>query len=417
MKNLAPGLKKPANPRSLFQAGFNLILRMCPLFFAVIAVASASAATVAVGTCMPKLVSFDSLTDAVQGVPPGGTILVCPGVYAEQITINRSLTLKGVSSGNSGNPVIVPPPSGLVANATAFSEPVSFFSPGFPFAAQVIIEGGADVTLSNIAVDATGFNIPTCTPFVVGVLVQNSSATLHEMVVKNQLQKGPSPCFSLGAGGTAVLAQNASTNPTTVKIENSSFLNNGEGYESDGAGNTSTLIDNSFAGNPATNGNAISIFNGSSTIEGNSISNLTFPALAPNDPFRAAFGILLTCVPNGKIANNTIATSQVGIISARSGSCIPTDLSIVGNRVSDSQFYGIYLSSTNGLVRGNEVRTSGIAIRTDPKAGGNTIKDNVINDACAAFSSDPATPATKIDDNTVANAVNLALVNTTALCP
>lgn len=395
----------------------SLILRMCPLFVALIAVGSASAATVAVGSCMPKLVSFDSLTDAVQGVPPGGTILVCPGVYAEQLIISRSLTLKGVSGGNSGNPVIAPPPGGLVANATAFSEPVSFFAAGTPFAAQVIVQGGADVTLSDIAVDATGFNIPTCTPFVVGVLIQNSSATLNAMVMKNQLQTSGSPCFSLGAGGAAVLAQNASANPTTLKIENSTFLNNGEGYESDGAGNTSTLINNSFAGNPTTNGNAISIFNGNSTIEGNSISNLTFPALAPNNPFGAAFGILLSCVPSGKIANNTIATSQVGIISARVGSCIPTDLSIVGNRVSDSQFYGIYLSSTNGLVRGNEIRSSGIALRTDPKAGGNTIKDNLINDTCAAFSSDPATPPNKIDDNTVANAVNLALVNTTALCP
>ena len=65
---------------------------------------------------MPSKVRFDSLTDAVQGVPAGSTILVCPGVYAEQVVINRSLTLKGQTIGNSAYPVIVPPAGGLLGN-------------------------------------------------------------------------------------------------------------------------------------------------------------------------------------------------------------------------------------------------------------------------------------------------------------
>jgi parallel beta-helix repeat protein len=393
-----------------------LVVGVC-LFLVLVAATPVFAATVAVGTCMPNRVSFDSLTDAVQGVPPGSTILVCPGVYAEQIIITKSLTLKGVSSGNSGYPVIVPPPGGLLGNALVLPEPLLFFSAGTPLAAQVFVQNTADVTISDIAVDGTGYGIAGCSPVVVGILIQDSSANLSGVVGKNQLQTSVSPCFGLGSSGIAVLSQNDTAAATEVKVVNSSFFNYGQGYESDGTNNTSILTNNSFAGNPASDGNSINVLNGPSTITGNTVSNSNFPALPPNALFSSAFGVFLDCVTSATVANNTVASSQFGIITSRAGSCLPTGLSITGNKVSNSQFVGIYLSSANGLVQGNDIRTSQTAIRTDPLAGGNTIRGNQINDTCAALSSDPATPANIIGPNTISNAVNLALVNTTALCP
>ena len=76
--------------------------------FALVGLTGSSYAQVAVGTCRPNLVHFDNLDDAVHGVPAGETILVCPGTYAEQVSINTSLTLRGVQDGNSGLPIIVP---------------------------------------------------------------------------------------------------------------------------------------------------------------------------------------------------------------------------------------------------------------------------------------------------------------------
>ena len=118
----------------------SIISRMCFLSI-LLAAGQAFSATVVVGTCMPNKVSYDSLTDAVQGVPPGSTIQVCPGTYAEQVVINKSLTLKGIASGNSAYPVIVPPGSGLTANAVALN--VNSFFPNVSVAAQIVIQSGA----------------------------------------------------------------------------------------------------------------------------------------------------------------------------------------------------------------------------------------------------------------------------------
>ena len=62
-------------------------IAMLSLMLVLVVAAPAFAANVAVRTCMPNKVSFDSLTDALQGVPAGSTIQVCPGTYAEQIVI------------------------------------------------------------------------------------------------------------------------------------------------------------------------------------------------------------------------------------------------------------------------------------------------------------------------------------------
>jgi hypothetical protein len=384
-----------------------LVVGVC-LFSVLVAATPALAASVAVGTCLPNKVSFDSLTDAVQGVPPGSTILVCPGVYAEQIVINKSLTLKGQTSGNAAYPVLVPPAGGLVGNAVSLNV-FSFFANGTPLAAQILIQGGVTVTITDMAVDGTGANVPACNPLVVGIFVQDSSLTLNGVAMKNHLQTSPSVCF-----GAAVLSQNDSANPTTTKVQNSTFVNGGQAFEADGASNTSTLTNNSFAGNPASNANAISVLGGNSTIQGNTISNYTFPPAA--DVNSAAFGIFLECVPGGTVANNTIATTQAGIFLQLPG-CPTTGVSITGNKISDSQFIGIDVGETNGLVQGNDIRTSQTAIRIPGASAGNTIQNNTINDTCAAFGSNPAAGANTILNNNISNALNLAIVNTTGSCP
>ena len=80
----------------------------------------------------------------------GATVNVCPGIYPEQVTIAKSLTLLGVSKGSSDNIVIVPPPGGLLQNA---SDP----APGATnpkIAAQIFAHGPATVTLKNIIIAA-----------------------------------------------------------------------------------------------------------------------------------------------------------------------------------------------------------------------------------------------------------------------
>ena len=235
----------------------------------------ALAATVVVGTCMPSKASYDSITDAVEGAPAGSIIEVCPGVYTEQVVISKSVTLKGITVGNSGYPVITPPPGGLLTNA--YSVDGSFWSLGVPLAAQVLIQGGADVTISDLTFDATGIGSSLCSPFtlVVGVLVQNASATLNELSVKNQLNV----CGGHG-NGQGVWSQNDTASPTTFTVKNSTFVNTAQAFEADGANVTSTVTGNSFLGSLSSYFNAITIENGNSTIESNDISDFNYPPAA-----------------------------------------------------------------------------------------------------------------------------------------
>ena len=71
------------------------------------------AKTVQVGTCLPRLQTYATISQAVIAVAPSSTIFVCPGNYPEQVAITQPLTLRGVQSGNTANPTIIAPSGGL----------------------------------------------------------------------------------------------------------------------------------------------------------------------------------------------------------------------------------------------------------------------------------------------------------------
>jgi pectin methylesterase-like acyl-CoA thioesterase len=95
---------------------------------------AANAATVAVGNCEPGLPKYSTIQIAVDSVPPNSTIKVCPGTYPEQVTISKSLTLSGDSTGNNDAAIVTPPAGGFKANATEFGG-------SFPSAAQILVAG------------------------------------------------------------------------------------------------------------------------------------------------------------------------------------------------------------------------------------------------------------------------------------
>lgn len=64
----------------------------------VVSSALAWGSSVVVGNCKPGT-RFDKIQAAVDAAAPGSTIQVCPGVYPEQVVINKTLIVKGVISG------------------------------------------------------------------------------------------------------------------------------------------------------------------------------------------------------------------------------------------------------------------------------------------------------------------------------
>ena len=169
-----------------------------------------------------------------------------------------------------------------------------------------------------------------------------------------------------------------------------------------------------MVGNPVSNANAISILSGNSTIQGNSISDFSYPGAGTNLN-AASYGVFIECIPGGTVANNTISSTQIGIYMYNG--CATNSVSVTGNTVSNASLIGIDEGGLNGLVQGNDIRTTQTAIRIPGSAAGNTIQNNSINNTCAAFGADPAAGVNNILNNNVFNAQNLAIVNTTALCP
>ncbi len=107
----------------------------------------AFASNTAVGLCSASGTHYFTIQDAVNAVellPTPRTVRVCPGTYAEQVTITAALTLEGIANGASDAIEVVVPNGGLVQNGTDIY--------GNPVAAQVFVQNAA-VNVNHLIVD------------------------------------------------------------------------------------------------------------------------------------------------------------------------------------------------------------------------------------------------------------------------
>jgi len=172
-----------------------------------------SATTVVVGTCK-NLVRFATIQAAVTASPSGTTIDVCPGTYAEQVKITKSLTLIGVESGTSDAAVVVPPSGGLAQNGSDIF--------GNPVAAQIfVLAATGRVTISNLTVDGSGNNLAGCgAPELEGIYFQNTSGEIANNVVRNQYQTDYAD-FGGCQNGLAINVESL-TGAQTISVSNNS---------------------------------------------------------------------------------------------------------------------------------------------------------------------------------------------------
>jgi hypothetical protein len=185
-------------------------------FFVLLSVVSpAMAAQFAVGTCKSNLTSFPTISAAVTAVPPGSTVLVCPGNYPEQIVISQPLTLQGIINGNSGRVVITVPGQAVgLPRLVVNSQSQVFFA---PVAGQVVVQNvsplGA-VILSDITVDGSGGVLPCAPgPVLMGIFYNQASGTLNHVTTRQQFSNG------CGVG----MAFESSLSPKeTINMKNSS---------------------------------------------------------------------------------------------------------------------------------------------------------------------------------------------------
>src|SRR5262249_19194748 len=146
--------------------------------------------------------AFTFIQDAVNAATPGSTILICPGVYAEQVVVvTNNLTIQG-----TGRELPVLQPSALTVNP---GDPMS----GSPRNAILLVNEATGVTIANLTVDGSAIDtgntlFPTCATvgFNLGIYYRNSSGTVasaHATKVMSSVRCSAGVFAESGPGGAA----------------------------------------------------------------------------------------------------------------------------------------------------------------------------------------------------------------------
>jgi len=366
-----------------------------------------SASTVVVGNCK-NLVQFQHIQDAINAVPTGSTIDICPNTYNEQLNINKSVTLTGVVNGSSDAIVILPPSAGLASNATSLSS-------GNPIAAHVWVAGPVTVNMNNIIVDSIGNGVSGCSPNVVGILYQNANGTLNHVATRNQWvgssesDGGSNGCQS----GLGIFVQSGNSGTSTVTVTNSSVHDyQKNGITGNEVGTMLTVTNSDVVGQGATTGaaeNGIQIgFGAAGTVTGNLVIDDVWAPDTITDPGDAAAGILLYDAAANKtiVKSNTVGNTQYGIAAVTDTTGDGDGASITANKVFGTRIFdGIDVCVNSSTVQTNTIMNSSeSAIHLDASCSGtgnnNTVTGNTMIEACVGVLQDSGTSGDTITPNT-----------------
>ena len=387
------------------------------LAFANCVAVSANAATVFVGTCGTP--NFPTIQAAVTAAPAGSTINVCPGTYPEQVTINKRLTVRGVTSGTLNQAVVTAPAGGIVANTVSLAT-------AYPIAAQIYVHDTTGVTITNLVVDGFGNNgLTLCgVPNLVGIYYQDASGSIRDVVTRNQTSVPPNGCAQgNGMGifvqsGISLVTGGAGTSTVTV-LDSSVHDFQKNGITGNEVGTRLTVTSNEVRGQGPTNGaaeNGIQLgFGATGRVGGNTVIDEIWAPDTASDSGDAATGILIFDVAGANVLNNHVGNTQFGIAVSGDTTGAADDASITGNTLDGTLIFdGIDVcGSSGGTITGNVVSgstRSGIHLDgtcTGVTSGGATATGNTINEACAGILDGNAGDTTS--PNTFFNTTNTVL--------
>jgi hypothetical protein len=172
---------------------------------------SAATVTYIVGTCTSGT-HFSTIQAALDASPAPNTVEVCPGQYAEQVTITKPVTIEGIAASNGALAQIILP-IGYTQNATLTDADGNLIAA----VAQVYVHNvsGGSVNLSNLQVNGMGFGDDA--DFFVGIFYEGSSGTINQVITTSQNDNSGSSVTGFG-----MWIQGGSSKPS-VTVENSSM--------------------------------------------------------------------------------------------------------------------------------------------------------------------------------------------------
>ena len=337
--------------------------------------------TYIVGTCKAGT-QFSSIQAALDAVPSPNVVEVCPGTYAEQITIINAVTIEALSIKNSSYVHITVPSGGLTTNTTINGGATSA-------AAHVFVKNATgDVNLTGLTVDSTGNNVPTGAALV-GVLYQHSPGTINHVIAAHQV--------SGQSTGYGIYMEGGSSNPT-VTVENCSVYDFdfggiyvtgpngptivGPDATENATGQLTAKVTNNFVNTTAAPG-TISMLFGSSTVD-----TATGNVSAGSD--RGADGMYIESNAGSTFSGNTIIDSTTGITLVADGP------SVTGNKLYNDGNDGpgaiaVFVNLKTSKITGNTIQNSqSVGINLDCNTVGTLVNSNTFEYLAEGFFNAPA---------------------------
>ncbi|MGH9572729.1 MAG: right-handed parallel beta-helix repeat-containing protein [Candidatus Acidiferrales bacterium] len=325
---------------------------------------------------------YPTIQAGVDAAAPGGTVRICPGVYKEQVTIAKAVTLRGENA-------VVIEPARVTANATGTAS-------GQPIAAIVLVKDTTDVDIDNVIVDGTNNGITGCSPDLVGLFYQNASGEVNHVAVRNVMLN---PSLNGCQSGDAILVQSGGGEMSVVNVQNSSIHDyQKNGITANESGTQVQIDHNVITGIGPTTGavqNGIQIgFGATGSITKNTIANnvwSTCTSLQSCD--NTATGILVFQSDNVTVQHNKEGVAQVGIAingthaqverNQVSGSMVADGIELIGtdndaqtNTITHSDRAAIFISGNDNVVQQNTINEAAFGVLKVSGSDGNVINNN-----------------------------------------
>jgi hypothetical protein len=317
---------------------------------------------------------YPSIQAAVTAAAPGSTILVCPGVYNEQVRIPKPLRILGEDFANQDAPIVKP--VGAVPNSTSLAS-------GNPVTAIIVADHAQKVEIEGLTVDGSTAGAPAgCATQLVGIFYRNTSGEIDHNAVRNiNLGNVLFGCQS----GQAIFVQSGNGRSSYVEI----LENTVHEYQKTGilANEVGTFVDvqgNTVSGvgvTPQIAQNGIQIgWGATGRVHGNAVIDHLYGGCPNAD----ACGDIATNVlvfglegpaRDVTVYDNVLGKSQVNVYFENNSGKVEKNL------IFDAEvFDGIYVNGNYNRIIGNRVNNSDeAAIWVDGTK--NTVSANTINEA------------------------------------
>ncbi|HXJ11084.1 MAG TPA: NosD domain-containing protein [Candidatus Limnocylindrales bacterium] len=325
---------------------------------------------------------FTHIQDAVDAASQGDEIHICKGIYVEQVTIRKALSI------DADNGAILMP-SAMKANTTSLFDAA-------PIATALLVADSTGVSISGLTVDGANNGISQWAPDLIGITFQNASGELDRTAVRNfKLAASLNGCQS----GTGIFVQSGNGGVSKVEIDHCTvhdFQKNG--ITADEIGTITSIRRNVVTGIGATTGaaqNGVQIgFGAAGSILDNVVTNnIWAPCSAVATCTAVATNILVTQSDGVEVSGNTAGIGQVNVFVHGNNAEIErneTFASVVfdgirlqgdqsrvrQNHVLNGAESGIFLSGNSNVVTDNVITEAAIGVLKATGSSGNIIRGN-----------------------------------------